>query len=217
VRFFAGRFFAVDFFFAGRFFAVDLRAVLFLAVDFLFAGLFLAADFFFAGLTVAAFRQRLALRVAVALEGDVLFDEAFRAGAAFFLAVPPLLFRNSFHEELAENLTALEAGILTAAPVRGLRPTRAFRCVTENAPSSGHEILSPDRTPARSTSLNALSTRSASAFATPASLATLSRSSVLFNVATDSQVMKKYMTITQELWPPVKHFRDNTRSSRARR
>src|SRR5207253_4579042 len=121
----------------------------------------------------------------------------------------------SFHEELAENLTALEAGILTAAPVRGLRPTRAFRCVTENAPSSGHETLSPDRTPARSTSLNALSTRSASAFATPASLATLSRSSVLFKAAADSQVMKKYLTIRQEPWLLVMHFRDNARSTRA--
>ena len=216
MRFLAGRFFAVDFFFAVLlravdFLAVDLRAVLFLAVDFLFAGLFLAADFFFAGLTVAAFRQRLALRVAVAFEGDVLFDEAFRAGAALFPTVPPLLFRNSFHEELAENLTALEAGILTAAPVRGLRPLRAFRCVTENAPSSGHDTLSPDRTAPRSTSLKALSTRSASAFATPASLATLSRSSVLFNVATDSQRMKKYLTIRQEPWLPVKHFRDNAR------
>src|SRR5436305_6591790 len=78
---------------------------------------------------VAAFRQRLALRVAVAFEGDVLFDEAFRAGAALFPTVPPLLFRNSFHEELAENLTALEAAILTAAPVRGLRPVRAVRGV----------------------------------------------------------------------------------------
>ncbi len=40
-----------------------------------------------------------------------------------------------------------------------------------------------------------------------ASSATLSSNSSVFNVATDSQVMKKYMTIRQEPSLAVKHFR----------
>jgi hypothetical protein len=155
--------------------------------------------------------------VGVAFEGAVFFDDPLLAGAALLATVPPLLFRSSFQEELAENFTALEAGIFTAAPVRGLRPVRALRCVTEKPPSSGHETLSPERTAPRKTCLKALSTRSASDFATPASLATLSRSSVLFNVVTDSQVMKKYLTIRQEPWLRVKHFRDTVCAARVQR
>src|SRR5437588_6672305 len=88
---------------------------------------------------IAAFRQRFL--VGAAFEDLVVLDDAFLAGAAFLTAP---LFRSSFHVELAENLTALEAGILTAAPVRGLRPVRARRCVAENEPSWGSATLSPD-------------------------------------------------------------------------
>src|SRR5947208_748757 len=124
---------------------------------------------------IAAFRQRFL--VGAAFEGLVVLDDALLAGAAF-LAAP--LFRNSFHVELAENLTAFEAGILTATPVRGLRPVRARRCVAENEPSWGSVTLSPDFTAERSVPTNASSTRSASRLTTSASLATRSTSSDLF-------------------------------------
>src|SRR2546421_5126331 len=60
---------------------------------------------------IAAFRQRFL--VGAAFEDLVVLDDALLAGAAFLTAP---LFRSSFHVELAGNLTALEAGILTAAP-----------------------------------------------------------------------------------------------------
>ena len=99
--FFAGLFFrAVAFFLVAVFFFV---AVFFRAVAFLRAGAFLAVvflravdffavrffvafrapeDAFLAGLTMAAFRQRRALRVALAYEDAISIDDAFRAGAA---------------------------------------------------------------------------------------------------------------------------------------
>ena len=92
--------------------AVFLRAGALRLAVFLRAGAFRFATFFLAGLTYAAFRQRRALRVAPAFEDPVSFDDAFRAGAAG-LTVPPLLFRNSSHEEPAENL-------MSAAPLRGV-------------------------------------------------------------------------------------------------
>ena len=97
--------------------AVDFRAVVFLRAADFFVDLFFVAfrapeDAFLAGLTYAAFRQRRALRVAPAFEDPVSFDDAFRAGAAG-LTVPPLLFRNSSHEELTENL-------MSAASLRGV-------------------------------------------------------------------------------------------------
>jgi len=93
-------------------FAAFLRAGALRFAVFLRAGAFRFATFFLAGLTYAAFRQRRALRVAPAFEDPVSFDDAFRAGAAG-LTVPPLLFRNSSHEEPAENL-------MSAALARGL-------------------------------------------------------------------------------------------------
>jgi hypothetical protein len=102
----AGAFFRVAFFFVAVFFrvAVFLRvAVFFRAVVFLRAGAFLAVvflravdffavrffvaflapeDAFLAGLTMLAFRQRRALRVALAYEDAISIDDAFRAGAA---------------------------------------------------------------------------------------------------------------------------------------
>jgi len=79
----AGAFRFAAFLRAGAFrFAAFLRAGAFRFAAFLRAGAFRFATFFLAGLTDAAFRQRRALRVALAYEGLVSFDDAFRAGAA---------------------------------------------------------------------------------------------------------------------------------------
>jgi hypothetical protein len=87
--------------------------------------------------------------------------------------------RVDFNVDEALNFIAFEALICTGSPVRGLRPVRAGRLVTLNAPKPGHATLSPFFAFATTVSKNAPIVRSASAFETFAALATASMSSDL--------------------------------------
>ena len=102
-------------------------------------------------------------------------------GAAFFTAIVNQLsqLRVDFNVEEALNFIAFDALICTGSPVRGLRPVRAGRLVTLNAPKPGQATLSPLFAPATTVSKNAPIVRSASAFETLAALATASMSSDL--------------------------------------
>ena len=121
--------------------------------------------------------------------GAAFFAAAFLAGAffaaflgtAFFTAIINQLsqLRVDFNVEEALNFMAFDALICTGSPVRGLRPVRAGRLVTLNAPKPGHATLSPFFAPATTVSKNAPIVRSASAFETLAALATASMSSDL--------------------------------------
>src|SRR5690606_19913614 len=88
-------------------------------------------------------------------------------------------FSADFSVELAENLRAFDALILTGSPVCGLRPVRAARFVTLNEPKPGHETLSPFLAVLTTVSNRAATVRSASALDTPACEATASMSSAL--------------------------------------
>ncbi len=141
-----------------RFRAADLRAGAFflvvrfavrLAVDFraavLRAGAFLVVRFR-AGAFFTAF-------LAVALRADVFLAGALRTAllaAAFFTAIdtPSLGFNADLNAEPVANRTPFDAGIGTAAPVRGLRPTRGPRVVGLNAPNPITVTFRPDRTSA---------------------------------------------------------------------
>ena len=121
--------------------------------------------------------------------GAAFFAAAFLAGAffaaflgaAFFTAIVTQLsqLRVDFNVEEALNFMAFDALICTGSPVRGLRPVRAGRLVTLNAPNPGQATLSPCFAPATTVSKNAPIVRSASAFDTLAALATASMSSDL--------------------------------------
>ena len=173
----AGAFFAAFLgaaFLAGAFFAAFLGAAF-------FAAAFLAGAFFAAFLGAAFF--------AAAFLAGAFFTAAFLAGAffaaflgaAFFTAIDTQLsqLRVDFNVEEALNFMAFDALICTGSPVRGLRPVRAGRLVTLNAPNPGQATLSPFFAPATTVSKNAPIVRSASAFDTLAALATASMSSDL--------------------------------------
>jgi hypothetical protein len=114
----------------------------------------------------AAFRQRRALRVALAYEGPALSANAFGAGAAGW-----------------QSLRSCSGTPRTRSSLRPLcGPRFCAGCTTSSI----------------------------------ASTATLSSNSNVFNGATDSQVMKKYLTIRQEPSLAVKHFRCNACSRKTR-
>ena len=109
-------------FLAGAFLAGALAALAGVA----FAGAFLAGEAFDGALAVLAgafFAPALAVVLAAAEP---------RLAATMSLKVAPTV-----------NFTPLPAGTLTAAPVRGFRAVRAFRCVWLQPPKPGRETFSP--------------------------------------------------------------------------
>lgn len=134
-----------------RFLAGAFLAGAFLAGAFtgaLFAGAFLAGAFFAGAFAAGAF-----------LAG------AFAAGAFFAGA---FLFRAALRTELGVNFIAVEAAILTGAPVWGFRPTRALRLVVEKDPKPGQATLPPFFASDCTTPKKADTTSSATPFVTPA-------------------------------------------------
>src|SRR5450759_3683688 len=143
------------------FFAVFLAAALragalrtaFLAAVFLAAVLRAGAlrTAFLAAVFLAAVLRAGALRAA--LFAVVFFAPVLRAGAlrtaffaAFFTAMgaPSLEFNADLNAELVANRTPFDAGIGTAAPVRGFRPKRAERVAGLNVPKPITVTFCPD-------------------------------------------------------------------------
>ena len=145
----AGAFLAVS---CGRgLLAAVLRAGAFLAVRFaavLRAGAFRAGAFFTALLAAVFF----AAFFAVVFLAAVFLAGAFRAeaflAAAFFTAMdtPSLGVNADLNVEPVANRTPFDAGMRTAAPVRGFRPRRAARAVGVNVPNPTTVTFRPDRT-----------------------------------------------------------------------
>ena len=148
----AGAFLAVRL--AVDFRAAVLRAGAFLAVR--LAGAFLAVRFR-AGAFFVAF-------LAVALRAAVFLAGALRTAllAAFFTAIdsPSLGFNADLNAEPVANRTPFDAGIGTASPVLGFRPTRGPRVVGLNAPNPITVTFRPDRTSATIVSNNTSTTSS---------------------------------------------------------
>lgn len=78
------------------------------------------------------------------------------------------------------NLMTLRGGIFTAAPVRGLRPTRSGRCCTLNVPSPVSVSRSPSRRDCTVTRIMASMALRASTFEMFASRAMASTNCALF-------------------------------------
>ena len=78
----------------------------------------------------------------------VFFAGAFLAAVFFATAMdnPSSGFNADLNAEPVANRTPLDAGIDTAAPVRGFLPTRGARSVGENVPKPTTVTLCPDRT-----------------------------------------------------------------------
>ena len=81
---------------------------------------------------------------------------------------------------VGRNLTALRGGIFTAAPVRGLRPTRAAFCCTLNVPRPVRVRRSPSRSDYTVTRIMASTALRASIFEMFASRAIASTNCALF-------------------------------------
>ena len=186
---FLGAAFFAAAFLAGAFFAAFLGAAFF-AAAFLagaFFAAFLGAAFFAAAFLAGAFfclpssQQPSSRSFFLAAFLQQPSSQAAFLGAAFFAAIVTQLsqLRVDFNVEEALNFMAFDALICTGSPVRGLRPVRAGRLVTLNAPNPGQATLSPCFAPATTVSKNAPIVRSASAFDTLAALATASMSSDL--------------------------------------
>ena len=132
---------------AGAFRAAVLRAGAFRAAVFLtafFTAVRFAVTFFTAFFTAV---RLAAARLATAFLAVVFLAAAFLAGA-FFTAMetPSLGFNADLNAEPVANRTPLDAGIGTAAPVRGFLPTRGARSVGENVPKPTTVTFRPDRT-----------------------------------------------------------------------
>jgi hypothetical protein len=100
--------------------------------------------------------------------------DTFNAGGA---ALP---FRMSLSIPLAAKRTPCVAEMLTGAPVRGLRPIRAPRCVGLKLPKPATTTRRPDRTSFETTWTNAFTASSASRFANDVVFVTASISPDLF-------------------------------------
>ena len=95
-----------------------------------------------------------------------------------------LLFTVSFSSLPALNFGCLDAGILIASPVRGLRPVEAARFATEKVPKPTRRTSSPFFKALLIDSITASSASCAAALVMSAFLATASTSSDLFRVIT---------------------------------
>lgn len=89
----------------------------------------------------------------------------------------------SFKSAPALNLITFFAAIVISSPVRGLRPLRSPRSVTEKEPKPTSETRSPLLSAPAVASMNASRARFASAFEMPAPSAIASTNSALFMVS----------------------------------
>jgi len=93
------------------------------------------------------------------------------------------LFAAAFSLLPAETFTPLLAAIWIVAPVAGLRPARAARCVCSNEIQPGIETLVPDATDLATMLKNASTTPPTAAWLWPDSAATAATRSVLLSVS----------------------------------
>ncbi len=125
-----------------RFLTVRLAVARFLVARF--------AVVLFADLRAGA---RLAVRFAADFRAAVFLAGLFRVdllAAAFFTAIdtPSLGFNADLNADPVANRTPFDAGIGTAVPVRGFRPTRGPRALGVNDPNPTTVTFRPDRTSA---------------------------------------------------------------------
>src|SRR5665647_2969843 len=100
---------------------------------------------FFAVFLAAALRAgalRTAFLAAVLRAGAL--RTAFFAAFFFAMGAPSLEFNADLNAELVANRTPFDAGIGTAAPVRGFRPKRAERVAGLNVPKPITVTFRPD-------------------------------------------------------------------------
>jgi hypothetical protein len=171
----------------------------------LLATLFVVLVVAFLGAVLAATRagRFAAGRFAVALDDFFAggFD-TFSAGGATFP------FRMSLSIPLAAKRTPRDAEMLTGAPVRGLRPMRAPRCVGLKLPNPATTTRRPDRTSFETTWTSAFTASSASRFANDVVLVTASISPDLFTAPPpemQSQQSKKVLETKASICVIARH------------
>jgi hypothetical protein len=140
---------------------------------------------------------------AVAL--DVFFAGGFDTLSAGGATFP---FRMSLSIPLAAKRTPRDAEMLTGAPVRGLRPMRAPRCVGLKLPKPATTTRRPDRTSFETTWTSAFTASSASRFANDVVLVTASISPDLFTAPPpemQSQQSKKVLETKASICVRARH------------
>jgi len=135
-------------------------------------------------------------------------EDSFSAGGAAFP------FRMSLSIPLAAKRTPRDAEMLTGAPVRGLRPMRAPRCVGLKLPKPATTTRRPDRTSFETTWTTALTASSASRFANDVVLETASISPDLFTAPPPGNAIS---LIKEGFRDKSKHLRDSAPRGARRR
>ncbi|HEY5024289.1 MAG TPA: hypothetical protein VII76_04870 [Acidimicrobiales bacterium] len=157
---------------------------------------------FFAAVLAATLDGRFAAAFFFAAALDDFFagaDNTFSAGGA---ALP---LRMSLSIPLAAKRTPRDAEMLTGAPVRGLRPMRAPRCVGLKLPNPAITTRRPDRASFETTWTSALTASSASRFANDDVLLTASISPDLFTAPPPGNAIS---LIKEGFRGKSKHLRD---------
>jgi len=157
--------------------AVLLTAFLVEFLVALVATLFVVLVVAFFAAVLAATLDGLGAATCFAAALDDFFAGAFDTFSAGGAALP---FRMSLSIPLAAKRTPRVAEMLTGAPVRGLRPMRAPRCVGLKLPNPATTTRRPDRTSFETTWTIAFTASSASRFANDVVLVTASISPDLF-------------------------------------
>ncbi|HLN42553.1 MAG TPA: hypothetical protein VK215_08860 [Acidimicrobiales bacterium] len=136
-----------------------------------------------------------------------VFFVAFFAGGEGALSSggDALPFRTSLNVPLAAKRTPRDAETLTGAPVRGLRPMRAPRCVGLKLPKPATTTRRPDRTSFETTWTSAFTASSASRFANDVVLQTASISPDLFTAPPPGNAISP---IKEGFRDKSKHLRD---------
>ena len=134
--------------------------------------------------------------------------DTFSAGGA---ALP---LRTSLSIPLAAKRTPRDAEMLTGAPVRGLRPLRAPRCVGLKLPKPATTTRRPERTSFETTWTSALTASSASRFANDVVLLTASISPDLFTAPPPGNAIS---TIKEGFRGKSKHLRESAPRGARRR